>query len=152
MLIIGRIVAWLIVVAAAITVFAPVWHPGEHLAILAHHLAHTIILAGGATLGLAIVQPRPQPTERAQWLIPAIGASIVVMLLMWPSLYELTESSLTLHILDHLALGVCGFIAAYAGQRYRVGAGWILAGVVMLMAITAAGGFGGLIRDSYPHV
>jgi uncharacterized membrane protein YeiH len=70
---------------------------------------------------------------------------------MWPSLYEFTESRPVLHALDHLVLGALGFAAAYAGQRYRDGVGWIASGVVVLMAITAAGGFGGLIRDSYPQ-
>ncbi len=152
MLTIGRVVLWLLVVAGAGALFAPIWHPGEHLATLVHHLAHAVVLVGGCALGLAIAQPRPTMSEQTWWLVPAIGASLVVMLLMWPSLYEATESSVLLHLLDHLALAVCGFTAAYAGQRYRFGAGWILAGVVLLMAITAAGGFGGLIRGSYSQL
>lgn len=71
------------------------------------------------------------------------------MVLMWPTLYKFTESRPVLHILDHLGIGAFGFTAAYAGQRYCGGVGWILSGVVVLMAITAAGGFGDLIRGSY---
>lgn len=147
----GRMIAGLIVVAAVIFVLAPVWRSGEHLATLVHHLTHGVILMGGSALGLALAKPQHQATERTWWLVPTVSATIFVMLLMWPPLYEFTESRRVLHALDHLALGAFGFAAAYAGQRYRTGVGWIVAGVVVLMAITAAGGFGGLIRDSYPQ-
>jgi hypothetical protein len=145
----GRIVAGLIVIAAAIFVFAPIWRSGEHLTLLVHHLAHGVVLIGGSALGLALATPQRQVAERTGWLVPAAGAVIVVMVLMWPTLYEFTESRPVLHILDHLGIGAFGFTAAYAGQRYRAGVGWILSGVVVLMAITAAGGFGDLIRGSY---
>jgi hypothetical protein len=147
----GRIIAWLVVVVAVSFVLAPVLRSGEHLATLVHHLTHGVILIGGSALGLALAKPQLQATERTGWLVPTVIATIVAMLLMWPSLYELTESRPLLHVLDHLAIGVLGFVAAYAGQRYRAGVGWIAAGVVVLMAITAAGGFGGFIRDSYPQ-
>jgi hypothetical protein len=148
---VGRLIAGLIVFAAVIFVLAPVLRSGEHLATLPHHLAHAVILIGGSALGLALAKPRRQATEQAWWLMPTISATIGAMLLMWPSLYEFTESRPGLHALDHLAIGVVGFVAAYAGERYRVGVGWIVSGVIVLMAITAAGGFGGLIRDSYPQ-
>ncbi len=147
----GRIVAGLIVIAAVVLVFAPIWRSGEHLTILVHHLAHGAVLIGGSALGLALAVPQRQAAERTGWLVPATGAAIVVMVLMWPTLYEFTESRPMLHVLDHLVIGVLGFTAAYAGQRYRAGVGWILSGVVVLMAVTAAGGFGDLMRGSYPQ-
>ena len=148
---VGRWIAGLIIVVAIIFVIAPVLRSGEHLATLVHHLTHGVILIGGSALGLALARPQRQATEQAWWLVPTVSATIVAMVLMWPSLYEFTESRPVLHALDHLVLGVLGFAAAYAGQRYRDGVGWIVSGVVVLMAITAAGGFGGLIRDSYPQ-
>jgi uncharacterized membrane protein YeiH len=147
----GRIVAGLIVIAALALVFAPIWRSGEHLSTLVHHLAHGAVLIGGSALGLALATPQRQAAERTGWLIPAAGAAIVVMVLMWPTLYEYTESRPVLHVLDHIGIGLFGFTAAYAGQRYRAGVGWILSVVVLLMAITAAGGFGDLIRGSYPQ-
>lgn len=148
---VARWIAGFIIVAAVIFVLAPILRSGEHLATLVHHLTHGVILIGGSALGLALAKPRRQATEQARWLIPAVSATIVAMLLMWPPLYEFTEPRPIMHALDHLLLGVLGFVAAYAGQRYRDGVGWIVSGVVVLMAITAAGGFGGLIRDSYPQ-
>jgi hypothetical protein len=145
----GRIVAGLIVIAAAVLVFAPIWRSGEHLTTLVHHLAHGAVLVGGSALGLAFATPQRQAAERTGWLVPAVGAAVVVMVLMWPTLYEYTESRPVLHVLDHLGIGLFGFTAAYAGQRYRDGVGWILSGVVVLMAVTAAGGFGDLLRGSY---
>ncbi len=147
----GRIIAGLLAIAAAVFVVAPIVRPGEHLAVLVHHLAHAVVLIGGSALGLALARPRSEAAEQTWWLVPALGAATVAMLLMWPQVYEFTEPSPLLHAVDHLVLAALGFTAAYAGQRYRAGAGWIVTGIVALMAITAAGGFGGFIRDSYPQ-
>lgn len=112
------------------------------LPILQHHLIHAAIIAAGAALAMVTTRKAANTTEHPLWLIPAISALVLLMLLMLPSVYATLDHNGLLHMADHLALLCAGFLAVFAGQRYRAGTGWALGALAVLMALSAAGGFG----------
>ena len=138
----AKAAAWLVVLAGLAVAVAPLFRHGD-LAIPMHHVFHAVSIAGGAALGLLLIQNRKSDDrEHPLWLVPAIAAPIVMMFLMWPSLYEALEVNPALHVGDHLVLFFIGTIAVVSGQRYRAGTGWALGALSVIMALTSAGGFG----------
>lgn len=120
---------------------APAVRHGD-LPIPLHHVLHAIGVAGGAALAIALMRTPRDANEHGMWLIPATLAPIAMMFLMWPSFYGSLDVNPVLHIANHAALFLTGFCTVAAGQRYRAGTGVVLGVMTVLMALTAAGGFG----------
>lgn len=137
----GRLIAGIIALGGFIVTVAPLERHGE-LPIPLHHLIHAAGVAGGVALALALMRAARDKNEHGAWLFPATLAPLAMMFLMWPSLYASLDANPLLHVADHLALFLSGYVAVVTGQRYRAGTGWALGVISILMALTAAGGFG----------
>lgn len=138
----AKTAAWLVVSAGLAVAVGPLFRHGD-LSIPLHHVLHAVSIAGGAALGLLLAAGRKgDEREHPLWLVPAIGAPVVMMFLMWPSFYESLDKNGMLHVGDHLVLFFIGALAAIAGQRYRQGTGWAIGVLSVIMALTSAGGFG----------
>lgn len=137
----GKLIAWLIALGGFLITVAPLERHGE-LPIPLHHLIHAAGVAGGVALALAIARAQRDDNEHGFWLFPATLAPIAMMFLMWPSFYASLDANPLLHLADHAALFLSGYVTVIAGQRYRSGTGWALGVISILMALTAAGGFG----------
>lgn len=110
-----------------------------------HHLVHAVLIIGGAAsaLALATASPRPAPRpERPGWLVPALLAPLVGMVLMVPTFYPYLNTHPLAHSLAHLGFVVAGFVTAGCGERYRIGIGWAMTLFFEVMAVAAAFGFG----------
>lgn len=137
----GKLTAGAIALAGFVISVAPLERHGE-LPIPLHHLIHAVAVAGGVAIALLLMREARDREEHGFWLVPATLAPLAMMFLMWPSIYGSLDASPMLHVADHLALLLCGYVTAAAGQRYRAGTGWALGVLSVLMALTAAGGFG----------
>lgn len=137
----GKALAWAIAVLGFIITIAPLVRHGDP-AIPLHHVFHAIGIAGGAALAVALMRKPRDTNEHGAWLVPAALAPLAMMFLMWPSTYQTLDQNPLLHVADHAALFLTGYVAVAAGQRYRAGTGIVLGVITVLMALTAAGGFG----------
>lgn len=138
---IGKVAACAFAAFGFIVTVAPLVRHGD-LPIPLHHVFHALGIAGGAALAIALVRAPRDTNEHGAWLIPATLAPIAMMFLMWPSFYPALDGNPALHIADHAALFFTGYLTVAAGQRYRAGTGAVLGVITVLMALTAAGGFG----------
>lgn len=137
----GKLIAGVIALGGFIITVAPLERHGE-LQIPLHHVIHAAGVAGGVALALVLMRRSRDEGEHGLWLFPATLAPIAMMFLMWPSFYASLDANPLLHLADHAALFLSGYVTVAAGQRYRSGTGWALGVISILMALTAAGGFG----------
>lgn len=137
----AKLVWFAIAALGFIITVAPLMRHGD-LPIPMHHIFHAIAVAGGAALAITFMRAPRDTSEHGAWLVPATLAPIAMMFLMWPSFYSSLDGNPVLHIANHAALFLTGFCAVAAGQRYRAGTGVVLGVISVLMALTAAGGFG----------
>ncbi len=108
-----------------------------------HHLLHADMAAGAGMLAMALAACLPsRERERSGWVLPAVLAPAVGLLLMWPSEYAYLMSHPWLHVLDHLGIAVCSVLAVFAAQAYVRGLGWPMLVLLVGMDAAAAGGFG----------
>ncbi len=134
-------------VATAVGIFA-IGLPDPHLSIKNHHIQHVFFILGGGLYGLAIAmgitmrQTERKWPGRGAWLAPALVASLVIMIAMWPSTYSYIEAHPTLHALQHGFYIVASAAATFSAYQFARGAGWIIGGMQVLMAWAAAFGFG----------
>lgn len=108
-----------------------------------HHLLHTGMAVGAGMLAmvLATLLP-PQKRERTGWVLPAVLAPAVGLLLMWPSEYAYLMGHPFMHVLDHVGIAACSVLAVFAAQAYVRGLGWPMMVLLVGMDAAAAGGFG----------
>ena len=108
-----------------------------------HHLLHAGMAVGAGMLAmvLATLLP-PQKRERTGWVLPAVLAPTVGLLLMWPSEYAYLMRHPFMHVLDHVGIAVCSVLAVFAAQAYVRGLGWPMMVLLVGMDAAAAGGFG----------
>lgn len=92
-------------------------------------------------MALATLLP-PQSRERSGWVIPAVVAPAVGLLLMWPSEYANLMAHPWLHVLDHVGIALCSVLAVFSAQAYVRGLGWPMLVLLVGMDAAAAGGFG----------
>jgi mono/diheme cytochrome c family protein len=122
---------------------APLYRPHVELPIREHHLLHAVVLIGAALSGLLCARVvRHVSRIRTLWLIVAILAPMLAMLLMWPSEYSPLDKLPAAHTVEHLGLVVLGFATAFAGERYANGVGVAMSLSLWMMALLAAWGFG----------
>lgn len=139
---IAATLAWSAIAAFGFVItVAPLVRHGD-LSIPLHHVFHAVSVVGGAALAIALMRTPRDTDEHGSWLIPATLAPIAMMFLMWPSFYSTLDNNPVLHLASHAALFFTGFCTVAAGQRYRAGTGVVLGVMTVLMALTAAGGFG----------
>jgi hypothetical protein len=137
---IGTGILGTLIMAHGITV---VIYSHELTTIPVHHLLHAGMAVGAGMLAmvLATLLP-PQNRERSGWVIPAVLAPAVGLLLMWPSEYAYLMGHPFLHVLDHMGIALCSVLAVFAAQAYVRGLGWPMLVLVIGMDAGAAGGFG----------
>lgn len=115
----------------------------EDVSIAVHHLQHAGMAAGAGLLALALAAKLPPHNrERGGWVLPAVLAPVVGLVLMWPSEYAWMEHSHLGHFLEHLGIALCSFLAVFAAQAYVRGLGWPMLVLLVGMDAAAAGGFG----------
>jgi hypothetical protein len=123
----------------------------EPLPVWKHHLAHAIVLTLAAASGLEFAalhrlgQGRPAGSGSGGWLVVTVCMPLLSMFLMWPTTYAWLERHPPAHGAEHLCFVALGFMAAYGGEKYVPGVGWISAIMTVLTAVAAAGGFGVVI-------
>lgn len=105
-----------------------------------HHLLHGMLILGGVATAIALANGAP--SGKSGWLFGVVGAPLLIMFLMWPSLYDLLDAAPIAHVGEHLAIAALGFTCAYAGQRYANGVGVLMGILTVGMAVLASGGFG----------
>lgn len=133
--------------AVAVGIFA-IGLPDPHLSVRNHHIQHVFFILGGGLYGLALAMGltarRPAKTwpGRGAWLAPAIIASLVVMVAMWPSTYSVIEANPTLHALQHGFYIVVSAVATFSAYYFARSAGWVVGVMQVVMAWAAAFGFG----------
>jgi hypothetical protein len=136
----GAIVAGVLTVAYCA---APELRGPAHLEIQLHHLAHAAMLLGGVVTGLlAAAAGTPRSGERPWWLIVAVLAPAIAMLLMWPSTYGYLETHAVAHFFDHILFATLGAATAFCGERYWRSIGWAAGVALVLTGLLSAGGFG----------
>lgn len=137
----GAIAIGIVAVGIALV---PLVRGGEDIPTGLHHLLHAAEIAVAAACGLVAASPRAtdRKPEHPMWLLAAVGAPIVAMVLMWPSRYAWLDQHPLGHAVEHLALVLLGFLSAFGGQRYARGIGWASSLVLVAMAVVAAFGFG----------
>jgi cytochrome c2 len=129
-----------LIMAHGITV---VIYSHELTTIPVHHLLHAGMAVGAGMLAMALATLLPQQNrERSGWVIPAVLAPAVGLLLMWPSEYAYLMSHPFMHVLDHVGIALCSVLAVFAAQAYVRGLGWPMLALVIGMDAAAAGGFG----------
>lgn len=134
-------------VAVTVGIFA-IGLPDPHLSIRNHHIQHVFFILGGGLYGLALAmgltanKPGKAWPGRGVWLAPALLASLVVMVAMWPSTYSVIEANPTLHALQHGFYIVASAVATFCAYYFARSAGWIVGGMQVVMAWAAAFGFG----------
>lgn len=134
-------------VAVAVGLFA-IGLPDPHLSVRNHHIQHVFFILGGGLYGLALAmgltarRPAKSWPGRGVWLAPALVASLVVMVAMWPSTYSVIEANPTLHALQHGFYIVVAGIATFSAYYFARSAGWVVGVMQVVMAWAAAFGFG----------
>ncbi len=136
-------VGGLALVATILFALAPLYRSGIEISTAQHHLLHAAMLAGAALSGILFAgsAARERPGG-ALWLVIAMVAPVLAMLLMWPSEYAYFETHPYGHVAEHLGLVLFGFTTGYAGQRYANGVGWATGISVVAMAVLAIWGYG----------
>jgi hypothetical protein len=115
----------------------------EMTTIPVHHLLHAGMAAGAGLVAMALAANLPvRDRERSWWVLPAVLAPAIGMVLMWPSAYARLMGHAWLHFLDHLGIVVCSALAVFAAQAYVRGLGWPVLVLLVGMDAAAAGGFG----------
>lgn len=134
-------------VATAVGIFS-IGLPDPHLSIQNHHIQHVFFILGGSLYGLALaVGLTMQRADRkwpgsGVWLAPALVASLVVMVAMWPSTYSVIEANPILHALQHGFYIVVAALGTFTGYQFARSAGWIMGVMMVVMAWAAVFGFG----------
>lgn len=136
-----RVVGAIVLGATFLFSLAPLVRGGD-LPTAEHHLLHAAILAGAAFAGILFASTTTPSPRRMAWLIAALVAPMVAMLLMWPSEYAFFEQHKFGHVLEHLGILVCGFVSGYGGQRFARGIGWAAGTSAVAMGVLAAWGYG----------
>ncbi|MHB8432653.1 MAG: hypothetical protein ACYC8W_05405 [Candidatus Tyrphobacter sp.] len=133
----------LALIATALFALAPLYRRGVEISTPQHHLLHAVMLAGAALSGILFAgsTARERPGG-GHWLVIAMVAPVLAMLLMWPSAYAYFETHAYGHVAEHAGLVLLGFITGYAGQRYANGIGWAAGISVVAMAVLAIWGYG----------
>jgi mono/diheme cytochrome c family protein len=139
----GRVAGLAIAVAAVLYAIAPLVRGPAELPIPQHHLLHALLVAASAVAGILMCQPRARGTRSSPgWIVVAMVAPILTMMLMWPSEYSFFEQHPAGHVLEHLGLVGLAFLTGFAGERFARGVGWASGGSAFLMALLAVWGFG----------
>ena len=132
--------------ALAVTVLfalAPAYRGQVELPVREQHLLHATVLVLAALTGLLFARSAaPAKSSRAFWVIVAVVAPALAMLLMWPSEYSPLDHLPAAHTAEHLGLALLGFLTAYAGQQYARGVGVAMSLSLWTMAFLSAWGFG----------
>jgi hypothetical protein len=144
----ARIAAYVFLALAFGSLIVPLLPGAEALPVWKHHLVHGGVLALSAASGLLFARRRePDAAEPGSglWIIFTVFAPVASMFLMWPTTYEWFEAHPAAHASEHFCFIVLGFVAAYAGERYVRGVGWVSAIATVATAVAAAAGFGVVI-------
>ena len=108
-----------------------------------HHLLHTGMAVGAGMLAMALAACLPpRERERSGWVLPAVLAPAIGLLLMWPTEYAYLMGHPWLHVLDHVGIALCSVLAVFSAQAYVRGLGWPMLVLLIGMDAAAAGGFG----------
>ncbi len=98
---------------------APLVRRNVEISIAEHHLLHAAVLAGAVIAGIVFASADPRPRAGgAGWLLVALVAPVLAMLLMWPSEYAYFGTHPYGHVLEHLGLVALGALTGYGGPRY----------------------------------
>lgn len=146
----SRIAAYLFLVLALGSLVVPVLPGAEALPVWKHHLVHGLVLALSAASGLLFAHARGDGGASAGpgsggWVMLTTIAPVASMFLMWPTTYDWLEAHPAAHASEHFCFIILGFVAAYGGERYVRGVGWVSAIATVATAIVAAAGFGVVI-------
>ncbi len=148
---VSRTRTYLLLVMGLVSVVIAAFHlglPDPDLSIRNHHIQHLFFILGGGLWGIALAGVLMPPaahearTGRSAWLVPAILAPVAVMFVMWPSTYQYIEAHATVHALEHGVFIVLGGLTTFAGSGFSQSTGWLLGGMVSVMAWAAAFGYG----------
>lgn len=138
-----RIGAALLLLATILFALVPIARGKAEMPTTHHHLLHAAMLAGAALSGIFFANlPLVSRTRREIWLVAAMIAPVLAMLLMWPSEYSYFDSHPYGHTLEHLGLVLLGFVTGYGGQQYARGIGWAAGASAVAMAFFSAWGYG----------
>ena len=144
----ARIAAYAFLALALGSLIVPVLPGAEALPVWKHHLVHGAVLTLSAVSGLLFAQrqaPEAAGPGGGGWIILTVLAPVTSMFLMWPTTYAWFEEHPAAHASEHFCFILLGFAAAYAGERYVHGVGWMSAIATVATAIAAAAGFGLII-------
>lgn len=145
-----RLAAYVFLILALGSLVVPVLPGAEALPVWKHHLVHGAVLALAAASGLSFAALRarrspPAGSGAGAWIILTVLAPVASMFLMWPTTYAWFEDHPAAHASEHFVFIVLGFVAAYSGERYVSGVGWMSGIATVATAIAAAAGFGVVI-------
>lgn len=134
---------WIVFIATIVIALAPLAGGEAEIPIWQHHLFHAVIIFGAVVAGIALFtpahrEPRPSPA----WLVAAMIAPGLAMVMMWPSEYGFFETHAFGHALEHLGIAFFALASAVAGQRFAAGVGWATGASALGMALLCAPGFG----------
>jgi mono/diheme cytochrome c family protein len=136
-------VAAIALFATILYALAPIIRGGVQIPTAQHHLLHAAMLAGAAFSGILFAGWEHRERRGAGgWLVAAVIAPVLAMLLMWPSEYSYFELHPYGHVAEHLGLIGLGFLTGYSGQQYANGIGWASGISICAMAVLAAWGYG----------
>ncbi len=131
-----------ILVATTALALAPLYRSGD-IPIPLHHALHAVMMAGAALAGILFAGSLARERRSGvPWLLVAMFAPVIAMLLMWPSQYSYFEQHPYGHVAEHLGLMFLGFTAGYGGQRYANGIGWASGMGIVAMAVLSVWGYG----------
>ena len=136
-------IAWSLAAIAVLASIIPAYL-GLDEPIAIHHLDHSglVLLGAAAAFFASSADAKGSPAKGGGWLVPTVLAPIVMMFIMWPSVYDYLDTHASLHALEHLALAAIGFVTVYAGERYVRGVGFAVGLLTFVMAVISAGGYG----------
>jgi mono/diheme cytochrome c family protein len=135
--------AAILLFATVLFALAPLVRGNVEIPIAEHHLLHAAILAGAVLAGVLFASADQRARlGGAGWLLVALIAPVLAMLLMWPSEYAYFETHPYGHVLEHLGLVALGALTGYGGQRYARGVGWAAGMSAVAMGLLAAAGYG----------
>jgi mono/diheme cytochrome c family protein len=137
-----RVVGLIVLGVAVLFAGLPLLRGPVELPVTQHHLLHAALLVGAALAGVLCGRRDALRRAAPAWIVLAMIAPILAMLLMWPSDYSFFEQHPAGHALEHVGIIACGFLAGFAGERFAAGVGWATGGSAVLMALLAAFGFG----------
>ena len=143
-----RVTGYALLGCALASALVPLSPLAEALPIWKHHLVHGLVLALAASAGILLAHltartdAQEQEAGPAFWVIVSVLAPVFSMFLMWPTTYDWLELHPLAHGAEHFCFVGLGFFAAFGGERYVRGVGWVSAAATVLTAIAAAAGFG----------